>query len=407
MSLYENPAGYPGTARPVAPNPTPVTYVHSAEPESSRRFDPIIVFWIVGFIVLGLIALGVAAYLIYAVGPMAAVVAAIMAMVPLGIVLFAVRWIDRWEPEPLPALVFALLWGAAASVAIALLTSFGVQLAGALVGIGPSPAVDFATGVIQAPIVEESAKGFGILLLFWVFRRHFDGPVDGIVYGAMIGVGFAFTENIQYFGLALTSDMGNVGETFFLRGILSPFAHVMFTACTGAVLGFASRRATVGAGFGFYLLGLIPAVFLHALWNGAAYLVGNFYVYYVVVQVPLFVVALLFVIVLRRRERLSTAARLSEYAAAGWFTPLEVALLASAAGRSHGKSWAARHGLGAQFQAFTVHATRLAFARQRVVSGRDRLRAQRDEAELLRAITADRVALAALPPLPIQSALPR
>lgn len=416
MSLFETPNGESqyssqyrshGDARPVTPNPSPVPYVYSSEPEPARRIDGVVVFAIVGFIVLGLIALAVAAYLVFAVGAMAAGVAALLALVPLVIVLLAVRWIDRWEPEPKPALVFALLWGAAASVAIALLTSFGVQLAGALAGIGPSAAVDFATTVIQAPIVEEVAKGFGILLLFWVFRRHFDGPVDGIVYGAMIAVGFAFTENIQYFGLALSSVDGGVGETFFLRGILSPFAHVMFTACTGAVLGFASRRATASAGFGYFLLGLIPAIALHALWNGAAFFVTNFYVYYVIVQVPLFLTAVLFVVLVRRQERLATAARLGEYAAAGWFTPLEVALLASSAGRSHGAAWAARHGLRPQFQAFTRHATRLAFTRQRVVSGRDRLRATADEAELLQLLTAHRGALASLPPLPIQTALPR
>lgn len=412
MSLFENPnsggpdARYPDV-RPVASNPTPVQYVHSQEPETARRMDPVVVLAVVGFIVLGVIALAVAAYLVYAIGAMAAAVAALMALVPLAIVLLAVRWIDRWEPEPKPALAFALLWGAAASVAIALLTSFGVQLGGALVGIGPSVAVDFATSVIQAPIVEEAAKGFGILLLFWAFRRHFDGPVDGIVYGAMVAVGFAFTENIQYFGLALSSVDGGVGETFFLRGILSPFAHVMFTTCIGAVLGYASRRATPAAGFGYFLLGLIPAIALHALWNGAAFFVTNFYAYYVVVQVPLFLTALLFVVLVRRQEKLSTAARLGEYAAAGWFTPLEVALLSSSAGRTHGTAWAARHGLRLPFQTFTRNATRLAFTRHRVVSGRDRLRAQADEADLLALITADRRALAALPPLPIQTALPR
>ena len=412
MSMFEPPNGggrYDRFAdvRPVTTNPNPVQYLPSQEPEAARRADPVVVFAIIGFIVLGVVALAVAAYLVYAVGVMAAAVAALLALVPLVIVLLAVRWIDRWEPEPKPALAFALLWGAAASVAIALLTSFGVQLAGSLVGIGPSAAVDFATSVVQAPIVEEVAKGFGILLLFWVFRRHFDGPVDGIVYGAMVAVGFAFTENIQYFGLALSNVDGGVGETFFLRGILSPFAHVMFTACTGAVLGYASRRATSAAGFGYFLLGLIPAIALHAFWNGAAYFVTNFYAYYVVVQVPLFLTAILFVVVVRRQERLATAARLGEYAAAGWFTSVEVALLSSSAGRTHGTAWAGRHGLGPQFAAFTRHATRLAFARQRVVSGRDRLRAQVDEAEQLDLITADRRALAALPPLPIQTALPR
>ncbi len=408
---YYDPSGSwraDDSRRPVAANPAPVAFEASTVPEPARRFDPVILVAIVGFIVLGVVGIAVASYLVYAVGPTAAIFAAVMALVPLGIVLMAVRWIDRWEPEPRGALLFALLWGAAASVAIALLFSFGVDIAQTLAGIRPNAALDFLAGVVQAPIVEEGGKGLGLLLLFWVYRRHFDGPVDGIVYAAMIGVGFAFTENIQYFGLALTSSgFEGVGEIFFLRGILSPFAHVMFTACTGIALGLASRRASALGGVGFFLVGLIPAILLHALWNGAAYLVTNFYTYYIVVQVPLFVLAISFVVFLRNQEQRMTAARLAEYGAAGWFTPVEVALLSSGAGRVHGREWATRHGMGDAFARFTRDATRLAFARQRVISGRDRLRAQRDEADLLAAITADRRALAALPPLPIQTALPR
>src|SRR5690606_25773553 len=114
-----------------------------------------------------------------------------------------IRWIDRWEPEPPGALVFAFLWGAAASIAIALLFDVGAQIVGAVMGIdGGFPSLLLGL-VVQAPLVEEFGKGLGLLLLFWVVRRQFDGPVDGVVYGAMIAVGFAFIENIQYFGLAI------------------------------------------------------------------------------------------------------------------------------------------------------------------------------------------------------------
>ena len=56
--------------------------------------------------------------------------------------------------------------------------------------------------MVQAPIVEEVGKGLGLLLLFVTARRAFDGPVDGVVYGALIGAGFALTENIQYFAIS-------------------------------------------------------------------------------------------------------------------------------------------------------------------------------------------------------------
>ncbi len=379
---------------PDAPAPGSVAVV------KARRIDPVIVFAVVGFALVGAIALAVSAYLVFAVGTVAVVIAAVMALVPLLIVLTAVGWIDRWEPEPKPALLFALLWGAAASVAIALIFSFLTQLVSGMSGDESFGAV-FVSTVIQAPVVEEAAKGFGVLLLFWVFRRQFEGPVDGLVYGAMVAVGFAFTENIQYFGLALGSgDVAGVGEIFFLRGVLSPFAHVMFTAITGIVLGFASRRSSGAGAIGYFLLGLAPAILLHAFWNGASLLVNNFYGYYVVVQVPLFLSAVAFVVFLRRQERAVTAGRLADYGQAGWFTPFEVALLSTPEGRRYGTAWAGRFGLADQFRSLTRNATRLAFARQRIVSSRERDSALRAEARLLAAITADRHALAALPPLP-------
>ena len=112
---------------------------------------------------------------------------------------------------------------------------------------------------------------------------------------------------------------------------------------------------------------------LHALWNGAfffltddASLVG----YYFLVQVPMFLGAILAVVMLRRKEEALTVQRLGDYAAVGWFTPAEVAMLATPRGRRQARAWA--HG---QPQArrlamnrFIVDATRLASVRQRLVS---------------------------------------
>ncbi|MBC7723548.1 MAG: PrsW family intramembrane metalloprotease [Burkholderiaceae bacterium] len=350
---------------------------------------------------LGVVALAVIAYLFFAVGVVPAIVAFVMALVPLILVVLTIAWIDRWEPEPRAALAFALLWGGAASIAIALLFSYAAMIAQQLSGVPDSFGTVFLSAVVQAPIVEEAAKGLGILILFWAARRNFDGPVDGLVYGAMVGIGFAFTENIQYFGLALASDgLGGVSEIFFLRGILSPFAHVMFTACTGLVIGLAAKRAGAFGAIGYLLLGLIPAILLHALWNGASFLVTNFYGYYVVVQVPLFAIAIGVVLYLRGQERRITAERLTEYADVGWFTPAEVAILSTDAGRRAGAAWARRHGLAREFTRFTTNAARLAFARQRTVTGRARIGAQRDEAALLGLIAVDREKLSVLPPLP-------
>lgn len=374
-------------------NPHPVH--HSAQPVQSgrvRRDNTVLVLAVLGYSLLSLIALAVGVYLLSFLGGGALIVAGILAVVPLIIVLIGIRWIDRWEPEPRGALVFAFLWGAAASVAIALIFDLGLQIIAAVVGVGDGFWSLFLSLVVQAPIVEEVGKGFGLLLLFWVIRRQFDGPVDGVVYGAMIAVGFAFTENVQYFGIALAESQvpGDVGEIFVMRGLMSPFAHVMFTACTGLVMGFASRRASAGGMVGWWLLGLVPAIALHAFWNGSALFVTNFYAYYFTVQVPLFIIGFVIVFFLRSQERQLTRRHLQEYADAGWFTEQEVAMLSTGQGRRAAAAWARSHGIGDAFDDFARSATRLAFARYRIVRGRDLASASYEEGEMLERVTASR-----------------
>ena len=350
---------------------------------------------VVGIAVLGLVGLAVIAYLFAGLGPTAFAIGGFLALVPLGIVLLGVHWIDRWEPEPRGILVFAFLWGAAASVAVALIV--GAQLDVVLAAIsGDSTTRDFLASVVEAPIVEEGAKGLGLLLIFWFARKHFDGPIDGLVYAAWVAGGFAFTENILYFGVQLltagTVDGGLV-EIFIARGIMSPFAHVMFTACTGIALGFAARRTSAAGAVGVFLVGLVPAILLHAFWNGSLYFVSDFYGWYAVVQFPLFALGVLIVLFLRRQEASLTHDRLSEYAAVGWFNRDEINALATGAGRRRAQAWASRYGVARVMRAYTRDATRLAFTRQRIVTGRASIGAQADEAALLASIVASRAAL--------------
>src|SRR5690606_16718715 len=141
-------------------------------------------------------------YFFAVLGPSATFIGAALALIPLAIVLLGVIWIDRWEPESRVALLFAFLWGATVSVLTALFVDTGVQL---LLGARTDDDVwiGFLQAVVQAPIVEEFGKGFAVLLIALFARHMVDGPVDGIVYAAVVAAGFAFTENIQYFGLEL------------------------------------------------------------------------------------------------------------------------------------------------------------------------------------------------------------
>jgi RsiW-degrading membrane proteinase PrsW (M82 family) len=383
------------------PAPQPVQPVWTGEVRPSRAGP--IVLAVAGILLGGIALLVVFVYLATFLGTGGLLVSLALALVPLAAVLFAVRWIDRWDPEPRPALWFAFLWGAGVSIVTALLFDLGVQLAVLAVSgradRGDSPGSAFLSAVVQAPIVEEAAKGFGILLLFWGLRKHFDGPVDGVVFAATIAAGFAFTENIQYFGVALAEGgLGSLGLTFVVRGLFSPFAHVMFTACTGFALGIAAGRVGPLGAVGYYLAGLVPATLLHALWNGAFTLFAadsSLIAYYLLVQVPLFLGAIVVVVLIRRHEVRVTVQRLGDYVAAGYFTPAEVAMLATPAGRRQARAWAATQApaKGAAMRRFITDATRLAFARNRVINGSASQVNRADESALLGRVLADRAAV--------------
>ncbi|HEU4755120.1 MAG TPA: PrsW family intramembrane metalloprotease [Agromyces sp.] len=377
------------------PAPGPQSHV-PAWPSAASRRRGVGVGLIVAFaiaLVVGLLVLG---YLAVALGLSVVATGTLLAFVPLVIVLLAVRWIDRWEPEPRWALWFAFLWGAAVSVAIALLVDLGVQLFTAL--SNPAGTTDEAMqAVVQAPIVEELAKGIGILLIYAFSRAHFDGPVDGLVYAATVAAGFAFTENILYFGVALIEGgAGELGMTFLVRGIFSPFAHVLFTACTGVAIGIAARRGGGPQVIGWFLGGLTAAILLHAFWNGSLAFADAFALYFTV-QVPIFIAAIVVTVLLRREEQRVTRLRLAEYASAGWFSPDEVDGLSSPTGRRAALAWARAQQPPRtdQVRRFIADATRLAFTRNALVGGRADVRRLEDERVLLDAVARDRRAISA------------
>ena len=375
----------PAAIAPPAASPAPVQMPAGTVLRRGRSAS----IWIAGILVLVLIAL--VGYFLNAMGPGASLVGMLLALVPLVGVLFAVRIVDRWEPEPRGLLILAIAWGAIAAVGIAL----GVDLVLSMV-FGPATgAREVLQTVVQAPVVEEFAKGLGVFLIFATARRAFDGPVDGIVYGALVGAGFAFTENIQYFAVSfIEGGAVETSTTFFLRGILSPFAHVMFTSVTGFALGLAARRGlTTGQAVGPWLVGLAGAIALHAFWNGSATF-GDFFVLYLTLQVPLFVGFVLGIVALRREEARLTRRRLGDYAAAGWFTPQEVGMLATPAGRRTALAWAAtlRGDRRSMMRSFISDATALAATRQRALTGRDS-QAAAQEHELLGRIVSTRAAM--------------
>lgn len=312
----------------------------SADPTSKRPTRGLTVLLpIVALVVLAACGLTLLALSTARVGIVAELVGVGAALLPVGPVVAAFLWIDRWEPEPARLLWLAFGWGACVATIAALLINNTAEAVGdLLLGMGNG---DKISAVVSAPLFEEALKGAFVLGIFLFLREEFNGVVDGIVYSGFVAAGFAFTENIYYFGRAFAEyGIGNssspgVVAAFILRGVLSPFTHPLFTAMIGIGIGIAattkSRKVAALAPFGGYLM----AAVLHALWNGAATLgtATTFLSVYFLVMVPLFAVVLIFINWHRKREQRIVAAALPFMVESKWVVASEVTLLASLQGR--------------------------------------------------------------------------
>jgi hypothetical protein len=124
---------------------------------------------------------------------------------------------------------------------------------------------------LAAPLTEETAKGLVVPLIAAVWRHEFHNTLDGIVYGALAGLGFAAVENVSYFLRALEGGgLAALGISFYVRALLGGLSHSAYTACTGAGIGYAREAKTPAERVTAPLVGYFLAMFLHFAWNFTA-----------------------------------------------------------------------------------------------------------------------------------------
>ncbi|HEX3300456.1 MAG TPA: PrsW family intramembrane metalloprotease [Actinomycetota bacterium] len=179
-----------------------------------------------------------------------------------------IYYLDLYEREPVSVAIAAFLWGAFAATALALdAGGWDVVLANLT-----TPGFALRWGpTLTAPVIEEFLKGAGLVLLYLIVRDEVDDMMDGFVYGALCGLGFAVVEDVVYFMAGFGGTPSGVLEGFYVRVVSSGlYGHVLYTGLVGMAIGLLvtrrdptpmRERLPVAAGI------VVLAVLGHALWN--------------------------------------------------------------------------------------------------------------------------------------------
>jgi RsiW-degrading membrane proteinase PrsW (M82 family) len=186
-------------------------------------------------------------------------------VIPVVGIFLLVNFIDRYEREPWFLLLAAFLWGAIIAIPPALFIERNIDgILQNLLDPNTNEVLRVALQGLNAGITEETIKGLGLLLLFFVLRDEFDDVVDGIVYGALIGAGFAMVENFRYFALDSKNFL-----VFLIVGriILGWLGHSTFIACFGAALGYVRYTRVRWKQIVIPLLGFLIAMGLHSFFD--------------------------------------------------------------------------------------------------------------------------------------------
>jgi len=193
----------------------------------------------------------------------------IAAFVPSLILMLVVKNTEKRGKEPTGRTFSAFLRGATLSIFLALVIEmalvyliFGLDIARISDLLGKNPGLDtLILACIIAPFAEELTKALGML----PFTRRSRELEDGIVYGAIVGLGFAATENLLYETSAwIEGGVSVLIGTIIIRTVSSALLHASASSITG--YGLTARRFLGKSWVPYYLL----AVLLHGTFNLAA-----------------------------------------------------------------------------------------------------------------------------------------
>jgi protease PrsW len=339
----------------------------------ARRFGRTPVPFLVALAVSSLVAL-IALILAVRGGEIPALVGLALALLPVPLVLAAVLYLDRLEPEPISllALVFGAGAGAAALVALA-----GHTLSTGLITtpeLGPQAGRLISTTLGAAfggALAAETLKGAVLVALLKYRRSELDGAHDAVVYASMTGLGFALIANLYAYVHAEHTGLAALVSAFARRGVLAPLWDPLFSSMIGLGVSYAAMRRG-RSGLWAVAAGWAVAVGLHTMWNDSVNAgTGQLAAVYLIL---LAVLALLLLAVVADRRRIVAliTGYLPEFAAAGVATAADVQMLGSLRWRQQARDWARLHRGQAGRRAmaeYQLAATELALAANRAGRG--------------------------------------
>jgi RsiW-degrading membrane proteinase PrsW (M82 family) len=337
----------------------------------STRFGRTPVLFLLGLAACCLVAIVALAVVVVQRGPAPALVGLLLALLPIPMLVVLILYLDRLEPEPRALL--AAIFGAGAGIAV-ITALLGRALNTAVITtpeLAPHASVTAlvpAGPAIGGAVVAETLNGLVLLALLASRRTEIDGIEDGVVYGSMVGLGFALVANVYAYAFAWNSGAGAIAEEFARRGIFGPVFQALFTSLIGLGVAYAAARPrAVGRGAAI-LAGWLGAVALDAVWNHAPGTRGTgLMVTYVILVVALAAV-IVAVLADRRRVIRLIVSFLPDFEHPEVVTADDIRMLASLRLRRLGRHWA-RLNLGLDgrraMSQYQLAATELAMACRR------------------------------------------
>lgn len=200
-------------------------------------------------------------------------VSILAALLPTVLFMGLVYWADRYEKEPKRLMATVFLWGAIPTLFFSQLSRLFIQLPA--VTLSPTIVAALRTGIV-IPLIEELLKGSIVVFVLLRHRQEFDNALDGIVYGALVGFGFAMSRNlVSFLGGFFLQGFAALSVEGFLTGVVYTLNQGAYTAIFGAGLGYARLNQKNGTRKLVPIAAFILAVGAHIAHNLAVHTVSG------------------------------------------------------------------------------------------------------------------------------------